>query len=147
MRLRPASERDLATAAAIEQAAFTPHWWQSTATLRRRAASSSHFTVAELAGAVAGYAQGEVHPPAAHLNRIAVHPAHQGRGLGTLLLCDALRAFWRQGARHVTLNTQADNARSHQLYRRFGFEPTGDSVAAWQLEVQNPHRRTETLQT
>ena len=133
VRLRPASERDVAAVAAIDRAAFTPHWWHSAATLCRRAAASSHFAVAELAGAVAGYAEGEAHPPAAHLNRVAVHPAHQGRGLGTLLLCDALRAFWRQGAQQVTLNTQTDNHKSRQLYRRCGFEPTGDTVTAWEL--------------
>jgi len=133
VRLRPASERDVAAVVAIDRAAFTPHWWHSAATLRRRAAASSHFAVAELAGAVAGYAEGEAHPPAAHLNRVAVHPAHQGRGLGTLLLCDALRAFWRQGAQQVTLNTQTDNHKSRQLYRRCGFEPTGDTVTAWEL--------------
>ena len=133
VRLRPAPERDVAAVVAIDRAAFTPHWWHSAATLCRRAAASSHFAVAELAGAVAGYAEGEVHPPAAHLNRVAVHPAHQGRGLGTLLLCDALRAFWRQGAQQVTLNTQTDNHKSRQLYRRCGFEPTGDTVTAWEL--------------
>jgi len=133
VRLRPAAERDFATVTAIDQAAFAPHWWHSAATLRRRAAASSHFTVAELAGAIAGYAEGEAHPSTAHLNRIAVHPAHQGRGLGTLLLCDALRAFWRQGAQQVTLNTQTDNHKSRQLYRRCGFEPTGDTVTAWEL--------------
>ena len=133
VRLRPASERDVAAVVAIDRAAFTPHWWHSAATLGRRAAASSHFAVAELAGAVAGYAEGEAHPPAAHLNRVAVHPAHQGRGLGTLLLCDALRAFWRQGAHQVTLNTQTDNHKSRQLYRRCGFEPTGDTVTAWEL--------------
>jgi len=133
VRLRPASERDVAAVVAIDRAAFTPHWWHSAATLCRRAAASSHFAVAELAGAVAGYAEGEAHPPAAHLNRVAVHPAHQGRGLGTLLLCDALRAFWRQGAQQVTLNTQTDNHKSRQLYRRCGFEPTGDTVTAWEL--------------
>jgi RimJ/RimL family protein N-acetyltransferase len=53
------------------------------------------------------------------------------------LLRDALRAFWRRGARQVTLNTQVDNHRSRRLYRRFGFEPTGDVVTAWELRIED----------
>jgi ribosomal-protein-alanine N-acetyltransferase len=71
----------------------------------------------------------------AHLNRIAVHPAHQGRGVGALLLHDALRALWKLGAERVSLNTQTDNYYSQRLYRRFGFEPIGDSVTVWEREL------------
>nr|HID13451.1 GNAT family N-acetyltransferase [Anaerolineae bacterium] len=134
-RLRPASDADIPAVVAVDRAAFTPHWWHSEATMRRRAATSSHFVVAEVAGEVAGYAEGELRLPMAHLNRIAVHPAHQGRGIGALLLRDALRAFWRRGAEQVTLNTQSDNRYSWRLYRRFGFEPTGDVMRAWELQL------------
>lgn len=142
-RVRPVSDADIPAVVAVDRAAFTPHWWHSEATMRRRVAVSSHFVVAEGAGEVVGYAEGELRLPAAHLNRIAVHPAHQGRGIGALLLHDALRAFWRYGAEQVTLNTQADNRYSQRLYRRFGFEPTGDLVTAW--EVQIPRSTLEHL--
>ncbi|RLC61686.1 MAG: hypothetical protein DRI80_08170 [Chloroflexota bacterium] len=135
VRLRPASDADIPAVVAVDRAAFTPHWWHSETTMRRRAAVASHFAVAEMAGEVAGYAEGELRLPKAHLNRIAVHPAYQGRGIGTLLLRDALRAFWRSGAEQVTLNTQADNRYSQRLYRRFGFEPTGDAVTVWELQL------------
>jgi ribosomal protein S18 acetylase RimI-like enzyme len=73
----------------------------------------------------------------AHLNRIAVHPAHHGRGIGAALLYDALHTFWRQGVEHVSLNTQSDNQESQRLYRRFGFETTGDYATVWELQLQN----------
>lgn len=133
--LRPVLEADILAVVAVDQAAFTPHWWCSEATARRRAAASSHFAVAELAGKVVGYADGDLRSPAAHLNRIAVHPAHQGRGVGARLLNDALRGFWRRRAEWVTLNTQADNHYSQRLYHRFGFEPTGNVMTAWELQL------------
>lgn len=135
VRSRPALDADVPAVVAVERAAFTPHWWHSAATLHRRAATTSYFVVAELAGQVVGYAEGERHFPAAHLNRIAVHPVHQGCGIGTRLLYDALLAFWQYGADEVTLNTQADNHYSQRLYRRFGFEPTGDHTTVWELQV------------
>ena len=134
-RLRTASEQDIPAVVTIDRAAFTPHWWHSEVTMHRRTAPSSYFAVAERAGEVVAYAQGTLNLPAAHLNRIAVHPAHQGHGIGALLLHDALHAFWKRGAKQVTLNTQAANRPSQRLYQRFGFEPTGDRVTAWELQM------------
>lgn len=134
-RLRRASDADVPAVVAVDRAAFTPHWWHSETTVSRRAAASPYFAVAELAGEVVGYAEGDLHLPAAHINRIAVHPAHQSRGIGALLLEDALRTFWQYGAERVTLNTQADNQYSLRLYQRFGFEPTGDVIIAWEMDV------------
>lgn len=135
-RLRPASDADVLAVVAVDRAAFTPHWWHSKDIMRRRTAASSHFAVAEMAGEVVGYAEGELREHAVvHLNRIAVHPAHQGYGIGALLLRDALHAFWKHGAERVTLNTQTDNHFSQRLYYRFGFEPTGDVMTAWELQL------------
>lgn len=134
--LRPALDADIPAVVAVDRAAFTPHWWHSETTVRRRAAKWAHFGVAEVAGEVVGYAEGELRLPAAHLNRIAVHPAHQEHGVGTLLLSNVLRTFWRRGAERITLNTQADNQYSQRLYDRFRFRPTGDRVTAWELQVQ-----------
>jgi ribosomal-protein-alanine N-acetyltransferase len=133
--LRPASDADIPAVVAVDRAAFTSHWWHSEDTMRRRAAAAAHFAVAELAGKVIGYAASELRLPIAHLNRIAVHPAHHGRGIGAALLRDALRASWRQGAEHVSLNTQSDNQESQRLYRRFGFEMTGDFATVWELKL------------
>lgn len=136
VRLRQASDEDLAAVVAVDRAAFAPHWWQSEDTVQRRATASSYFTVADFECNVVGYAQAELQPPKGHLNRIAVHPAHQNRGIGAALLHDALHALWASGAERVLLNTQRGNRRSLQLYRRFGFEPTGDVVTAWETELQ-----------
>jgi ribosomal-protein-alanine N-acetyltransferase len=134
-RLRQASGADVPAVVAVDRAAFTPHWWHSEATMRRRAAASSHLTVAEMAGKVVAYAEGVLHLPGAHLNRIAVHPSHQNHGIGALLLDDALRALWQHEAERVTLNTQTGNRSSQRLYRRFGFEPTGDLMRVWELPL------------
>jgi ribosomal-protein-alanine N-acetyltransferase len=133
--VRPASDADIPVATVVDREAFTAPWWHSEDTMRRRAAAAAYFSVATLAGEVVGYAEGDLRLPVAHLNRIAVLPVHQGRGVGAVLLRDALRAFWQQGAGYVTLNTQSDNVYSQRLYRRFGFEMTGDSATVWKLEL------------
>jgi ribosomal protein S18 acetylase RimI-like enzyme len=131
--LSPATDAAFAAIVSIDRAAFEPHWWRSEATVRRRAARDSRFTVAQWSGTVVGYTEWEWHLPAAHLNRIAIHPRIQGRGIGAVLLSNALDALWQGGARTVSLNTQRHNQRSRRLYDRFGFRPTGDVVTVWTL--------------
>jgi N-acetylglutamate synthase-like GNAT family acetyltransferase len=136
VHLRLGFDADIPAVVAVDRAAFTPHWWHSEDTVRHRAAAAAHFAVAEAAGKVVGYAAGELRLPMAHLDRIAVHPAYHGCGIGATLLRDALHAFWRKGAEHVTLNTQSDNRGSQRLYRRFGFEMTGDYATVWELQLK-----------
>jgi len=133
--LRPVADADILAIVAVDRAAFTPHWRHSEDTIRRRAAASSCFIVAEVDGSVVGYVEGRLRLPDAHLNRIALHPAHQGRGIGASLLRDALRAFWQSEARQVSLNTQADNHFSRRLYRRFGFESVGNTMTVWERQL------------
>jgi len=79
-----------------------------------------------------GYCYCSVEKEHGHLIRMAVHPAWQGRGIGTRLLAEAVRFFQQAGARLVTLNTQEENERAQRLYRKFGFRLTGrEAVALW----------------
>jgi ribosomal protein S18 acetylase RimI-like enzyme len=63
-----------------------------------------------------------------HLDRIAVIPEKQGRGLGLTALSFAVDHLVRRGARRVGLSTQGDNLRSRRIYERFGFRrfPSND---------------------
>lgn len=135
LTLRPAADADFEALAVIDRRAFTPVWWRSATTIRQRNKAASCFTVAERKGEVIGYTERELHPPTGHLNRIAVDPDHQGRGVGAFLLSHTLLSMWRSGVEAVSLNTQRRNRRSRRLYERFGFEETGDSVTVWTLRL------------
>jgi GNAT superfamily N-acetyltransferase len=56
-----------------------------------------------------------------HLDRIAVHPDYQGRGIGLESLNWAIYVLAQSGARRIGLSTQARNERSRLLYERYGF--------------------------
>lgn len=135
VHIRPAAEADVPAVWAVDHEAFAPHWWHSQNTLRRRIAASPYFAVAEEGGEVIGYVEGERRRSAAHLNRIAVRPDRQGSGVGAALLRDALETFWKWDVGEVTLNTQTENQRAQRLYRRFGFETTGEWVSVWELKL------------
>lgn len=57
-----------------------------------------------------------------HLDRIAVSPDVQGRGLGKKSLEYAIARMVSMGARRVGLSTQSDNHVSRQLYESVGFQ-------------------------
>lgn len=56
-----------------------------------------------------------------HLDRVAVAPDLQGRGLGRAALDFAVMSLARDGARRIGLSTQARNTRSRSLYETYGF--------------------------
>lgn len=59
-----------------------------------------------------------------HLDRIAVDPELQGRGLGRAALDYAVVSLAAAGARRVGLSTQSRNERSRLLYEAYGFQRT-----------------------
>lgn len=60
----------------------------------------------------------------AHLDRIAVLPGVQGRGVGRQVLGHAARRMLAEGAIRIALSTQSGNQRSRHLYETLGFRHT-----------------------
>ena len=58
---------------------------------------------------------------AAFLQRLAVHPTAQGRGLGHALVLDSIGWARRWRCRTMAVNTQDDNNTARTLYERVGF--------------------------
>jgi ribosomal protein S18 acetylase RimI-like enzyme len=56
-----------------------------------------------------------------HLCQVSVSPAAQGRGLGRLLVSQALRAFREKGLATASLSVTVDNHVAYGLYRQVGF--------------------------
>jgi ribosomal protein S18 acetylase RimI-like enzyme len=67
-----------------------------------------------------------------HLVDIAIHPDHQGRGIGTALLSALIEESLRSG-RSMTL-TVLRTSRALALYRRLGFTETGGDDVYLALE-------------
>jgi ribosomal protein S18 acetylase RimI-like enzyme len=70
-----------------------------------------------------------------YLQRLAVHPDHQGRGIGLALVTDALLWLRRRGAERASVNTQEHNDRALALYERAGFVRQPHGLAVLRREV------------
>src|SRR5690606_17116771 len=58
-----------------------------------------------------------------YIQRLAVHPDEQRRGIGVALVADSLRWLRRRGVDHALVNTQERNTAAFSLYVHCGFEP------------------------
>jgi ribosomal-protein-alanine N-acetyltransferase len=121
--LRPMQPDDLEAVARLDALAFPPLWHYGNRALWELL-FSGRTQVAVMDKEIVGYTGVAQRGDQLHLTRIAVHPAWQGAGIGTLLLTDVIDYARQQRIRSLTLNTQVSNARAQALYQQHGFQAT-----------------------
>lgn len=126
LSIRRMVSQDLPAVADLDAEAFAPLWRNSLASLQRAFSQAGCATVALIDGRIVGYQISTKNPFGAHLARLAVSPAVQGRKLGYLLVQDLLQQIYRMGIFRLTVNTQSDNRASLALYQKIGFVFSGE---------------------
>lgn len=122
----------------VDHRAFPPFWWIDDEGLDDALAATPHtrFRVTSDGSGVTAYAVTGRAGRRGFVQRLAVHPMHQGRGLGRALALDALHwlRLWR--VERAVVNTQLDNEPALCLYESLGFrrEPTYLSVLSRGLD-------------
>ncbi len=138
---RRGRRRDRDRALAVDHLAFEPFWRFDQAGLEdaRRATPVSRFRVIDR-GQVDAYAVSGRAGAVSYLQRLAVRPGRQRRGLGTDLVHDALHWAQRHGSRAMLVNTQQHNEAALALYEHLGFvrEPDGLDVLELALVPDGP---------
>jgi ribosomal protein S18 acetylase RimI-like enzyme len=135
IRIRKMTADDLPNVEKTDAASFDPLWQNPLETLRRAFAQALYATVAENESGIIGYQISTGGGQRAHLARLAVHPAGQGRGAGRALLSDLFRYITYAGISRLSVNTQSDNQVSLSLYQRMGFIRTGEQYPVYTFDV------------
>lgn len=60
-----------------------------------------------------------------HVLKVATHPLHEGKGLGTSLMAEAKVEAERGGAHGLVLEVRPSNRRALRLYRHLGYAVVG----------------------
>jgi ribosomal protein S18 acetylase RimI-like enzyme len=117
---------------AIDRSAFSPFWQLDERGLDEALAATprTRFRAVVLDDLLVAYAIHGRSGTRGFVQRLAVAPEAQRRGLGRGLLLDGLHWMRRRGVRRAVVNTQVGNAAALALYRDAGFrdEPSGLSV-------------------
>lgn len=134
--VRDADPTDDDAALAVDRLAFRPEWAMDAlglANARRATPAARYRVAADRTGHVVGYAVTGRAGRRGYLQRLAVHPDCQGRGVGRTLVLDGLRWCRRWGTRGVVVNTQHGNERALGLYRGLGFRDTTVGLVVLEL--------------
>lgn len=134
--IRPMNYDDLSSVESVDAASFSLVWQNSRPCLEMAFNQAAVATVVEGTDGLVGYQISTSGPMGGHLARLAVHPDHQGKGIGYSLLRDLLVQFKRRGILSVTVNTQHDNRASMALYEKVGFRRTGEEYPVYQCDLR-----------
>lgn len=141
IRVRRGTRRQRARALEVDALAFPGFWRLDERGLAEAmtATPTARFRVVVDDGVVAGYCVTGRAGTRGYVQRLAVDPEEQGRGIGRALVVDALTWLRRHRAAQAVVNTQVGNERALALYQRLGFrlQPTGLAVLGRHL-VREP---------
>ena len=141
--------RDLKHVMEIERAVFPEPWSLNIFTSELALRKGRAYRVARAGRDICGYLGLMLVDDEAHITTVAVAPAYQRQGVGTVLMLDGARASVDHGARNLSLEVAAGNERAQALYRRFGFAPVGvrkgyypitgeDAFVMWAYGIDTP---------
>ena len=128
-RLEPMRLEDVPAVVDIEEASFSNPWPEEAFVEEVRKNDFSHPMVACSISAgertIAGYCIPWVVYKELHIQNVAVHADHRGRGLGRHLVEEVLALGRRSGCRVALLEVRESNAIARSLYTSMGFREGG----------------------
>ncbi|PZD95640.1 ribosomal-protein-alanine N-acetyltransferase [Paenibacillus sambharensis] len=116
---------DIPAITGIERESFTAPWSPEAFLNELKHNHFARYIVMELDGRIIGYGGMWTIIDEAHITNIAIREAYRGRGLGNLLMKELLRTAVQYGSRAITLEVRVSNEPAQNLYRKFGFKPSG----------------------
>ena len=134
--LRTAQARDLDAILAIEKRVFSDPW-SPDSFAPEFTDPYSWFCVAEIDGALVGYAIARIVARQGEIANIAVDPVHQRTGLGGKLLDAAIEAADAAECEAVWLEVRISNEPAQKLYESRGFEAIGRRRGYYRTPVED----------
>lgn len=133
--IRDMEREDFLRVYEIDQIAFDPIWRNSLRHIEAAFQEKISASVVIINNRIAGYQISTINPQGGHLARLAVDPEYQKSGVGSALVDDLLDRFQREGIVQVSVNTQARNQGSLELYKKFGFIRLNEIYPVYQYTI------------
>ena len=120
---------------AVDQVSFEPLWAYDASLLKGYLETDRLMEARTDLGELVGFTLSGVEAGQGSLGRLAVLPSMRRRGLGKVLVQDAVRSLAWQGVGCVTLTTQVDNPAARALYAACGFHELRGMLVALTIEA------------
>lgn len=121
MIIQPANLSDLTMILAIEHASFPSPWTEDHFRYELKENPYAFVFVAKVDEQLLGYIDFWITFQQAQINNLAVTPGLRRKGIGKVLLEDALKRIQQAGCERVTLEVRVSNLAAQKLYESFGF--------------------------
>ena len=113
---------DIPAVHAIETSIFMTDPWSVEQFWSELSQPTRRYFVAQIDGAIVGYAGSFVLSPEADVQTMGVAADQRGRGIGALLLTTLIEQAIQAQATQLILEVRSDNGAAIAMYQRFGFE-------------------------
>jgi len=133
--IREMGREDFLRVYEIDQIAFDPIWRNTLRHIEIAFQEKISASVVIINNQIAGYQISTINPQGGHLARLAVDPQYQKSGVGSALVEDLLDRFQREGIIQISVNTQARNKASLELYKKFGFIRLDEIYPVYQYTI------------
>lgn len=124
LTFRAMTQDDADAVAEIEEKSFAMPWKRDDF-WREAKNELATYIVGELDGKIVAYAGAWVSFNQAEVMSVAVEPELRGRGVGTILFGELIKAVKLRGARAITLEVRPSNTAAIKLYKSFGLRSVG----------------------
>ncbi len=121
MIVRPMEKNDLETVLALERQSFVEPWTAEHFVYELGQNPYSYTFICEQKGVFIGYINFWIMFDQATINKIAIMPIYQNRGIGKTLLNDAIERMKMAHVTHLNLEVRVSNLVAQKLYTHFGF--------------------------
>jgi ribosomal-protein-alanine N-acetyltransferase len=122
MIIRTASIKDLPMLLAIERLAFPSPWTEEHFRYELEQNPYAFVMVATIDDKVVGYLDFWITFQQAQINNLAVIPSLKRKGIGQILLQDAIKRIDAEGCLSITLEVRISNLAAQTLYQKHGFK-------------------------
>jgi len=135
-QVRRARRQDRSAVLGIDRRAFSPFWQLDDAGLDDAISATPTARFRVTTPDLVGYAVTGRAGRRGYVQRLAVDPDHQRRGLGSALVIDGLRWLRRWNATDAVVNTQETNSGALALYEALGFRRQRDGLTVLEIELR-----------
>ena len=125
MTVSKLTSQEIAAVAALDRELFSKESWSEADFEASLSDPSRFFWVAKEGERVLGFCGLSQSFEQGDILNIGVCPAERGRGIGSILLQQAIQAFGAQGGKELFLEVRASNVAAKALYEKFGFRQIG----------------------